>query len=206
MECEFYLRSWWPSADSRQPILEQDADSWVLILSSGSCVAPILWEVAEQHRVHQEIKLGSNPRAAEFVMVESQTGIQKPWSILGRSEHRLELDWLLLLTNLRCVYDAGQLQCVVGKDRLKTSVVYYFPLGPGGENQKRNLAQGPSEACHNSGREKLWGKGYTFSTFFSCPCSLQVTEEWLIQFCHQQGLSLGSSLTLCVNELLIFFP
>lgn len=86
MECEFYLRSWWPSVDGRWPILQQDEDTRVLILGSEPCVdLPLRGRGRTAQRTHQEIKLGSNPRAAEFVMVESQARIRKPRSILGRS-------------------------------------------------------------------------------------------------------------------------
>lgn len=88
MEHEFYLRTWWPSTDSRWPILQQDEDSQILILGSESCVVSPLGGRGSgrtgQHREHKEI-MGSNSRAAEVVMVDLQAGIQKPWHILGRS-------------------------------------------------------------------------------------------------------------------------
>ena len=89
MEREFYLRTWWPSTDSRWSVLQQDEDSQILILGSESCVVSPLGSRGNgrtgQHREHKEIKLGSNSRAAEVAMVDSEAGIQKPWHILGRS-------------------------------------------------------------------------------------------------------------------------
>ena len=46
MEHEFYLRTWWPSTDSRWPILQQDEDSQILILGSESVWCP-LWGAGE---------------------------------------------------------------------------------------------------------------------------------------------------------------
>ena len=116
MECEFYLRSWWPSVDGRWPILQQDEDTRVLILGSESCVDLPLWGSGRTaQRTHQEIKLGSSPRAAEFVMAESQARIRKPRSILAEVQCLTETDPPILLTNLGCVYDTGQVQHIVGR-------------------------------------------------------------------------------------------
>lgn len=59
MECEFYLRSWRPTADGRWPILQQDEDG--LIFGSEPWVVPLSWEVTGQHRVQQAIEWGQIP-------------------------------------------------------------------------------------------------------------------------------------------------
>lgn len=127
-EREFYLRTWWPSIDSRWPILQQDEDSQILILGSESCVVSPLGSRGSgrtgQHREHKEIKLGSNSRAAKLSWLTSKQGFRSRGTSWAEVEYLTQTDPPLPLTYLDGVCDTDKVQCAVGKGLgLKTTVL-----------------------------------------------------------------------------------
>lgn len=129
----------------------RQCNSWLRVLRGPPFVG--------SHRAAQS-SAGSwtwvSPRAAEFVMVEPQAGVQKPKSVLDRSWvlHKSWTDPPGLLTNMSRVYDAGQWQRVVVRTGWRPQWLALRFGSSKGVSGKRNLAQGPGEACHDSGREK----------------------------------------------------
>lgn len=153
VECEFYLRSRWPSADGRWPILQQDENS--LIIGSESVWSPFHGKLQGSTDYHRQLNWGQVPEWQNLSWWSHRQGFRHQGASWTEAEHCLALD----PSTRDCWPTWAMYMMLVSGSTLWVRTGWspqLLVLGFGsskGESGKRNLAQGPGEACHSSGRE-----------------------------------------------------